>query len=120
MARQVEFLGREELTRLQEERLTALLAGILPHNRFYSRKLAGAGVSVGRAMTLADLARLPPTTKAELHADQLAHPPYGQALTYPRERYCRLHQTSGTLGQPLRWLDTAESWQWMLDCWKQI
>ena len=33
------------------------------------------------------------------------------------ERYCRLHQTSGTSGRPLRWLDTAESWSWMLDCW---
>src|SRR5262249_16838586 len=38
-------------------------------------------------------------------------------LTYPLARYCRLHQTSGTSGRPLRWLDTAESWDWLLDCW---
>ena len=65
----------------------------------------------------ADLKRLPFTTKAELVADQAENPPYGSNLTYPLERYCRLHQTSGTSGRPLRWLDTPESWAWMLDCW---
>jgi phenylacetate-CoA ligase len=29
----------------------------------------------------------------------------------------RVHQTSGTSGAPLRWLDTAESWEWGLRCW---
>jgi phenylacetate-CoA ligase len=28
-----------------------------------------------------------------------------------------LHQTSGTAGRPLRWLDTPESWSRLLDCW---
>ena len=41
-------------------------------------------------------------------------------LTYPRDRYCRLHQTSGTAGRPLRWLDTPESWNWMLRCWETM
>src|SRR5262249_31642212 len=49
--------------------------------------------------------------------DQERHPPYGSVLTYPVSRYCRLHQTSGTSGRPLRWLDTPASWGWMLDCW---
>jgi phenylacetate-CoA ligase len=31
-----------------------------------------------------------------------------------------MHQTSGTSGQPLRWLDTPESWSWCLDCWERI
>jgi phenylacetate-CoA ligase len=29
----------------------------------------------------------------------------------------RIHQTSGTTGAPIRWLDTAESWDWWLRCW---
>src|SRR5207344_1229543 len=29
----------------------------------------------------------------------------------------RLHQTSGTSGKPLRWLDTPDSWSALLDCW---
>jgi phenylacetate-CoA ligase len=63
---------------------------------------------------------LPFTTKAELVADQERHPPYGTLLTYEPSRYTRLHQTSGTKGAPLRWLDTPESWQWMLGCWRKI
>ena len=110
-------LTREELTRLQGERLAALLREVLPGNRFYARKFAAAGLDPASVRSAADLARLPFTTKAELLADQAAHPPYGTALTYPLERYRRLLQTSGTSGRPLRWLDTPESWAWMLDCW---
>jgi phenylacetate-CoA ligase len=100
------------LTTVQRERFDALLAEIVPRNTFYAARLAGADP--------ADFARLPLTTKADLLADQAARPPYGTVLTYSRERYCRLHQTSGTSGRPLRWLDTAESWDWMLGCWRRM
>jgi phenylacetate-CoA ligase len=115
-----EHLTRPDLARLQQDRLTALLAEILPRNRFYARKFAETGVSPTEIRSPADLARLPFTTKEELLADQQANPPYGNLLTYPLSRYCRYHQTSGTTGQPLRWLDTAESWEWALQCWKTI
>jgi phenylacetate-CoA ligase len=101
----------------QLDRLRRLLAVVLPGNRFYARKLAGLRPDDLR--TPDDFARLPFTTKAELAADQAEHPPYGTALTFPLERYCRLHQTSGTsTGHPLRWLDTLESWEWVLNCWR--
>src|SRR5438105_1028830 len=112
MSPDLDKLPRPDLLRLQQERLAALFAAVLPHNPFYARKFAGADP--------ADFARLPFTTKAELLADQAAAPPYGTDLTYPLARYCRFHQTSGTSGQPLRWLDTPESWQWTLDNWQQI
>jgi len=115
-----EHLARPDLEPLQQERLGALLAEILPRNRFYARKLAAAGVSPRDLRVPADLARLPFTTKAELLADQEANPPYGQILTYPLTHYSRYHQTSGTTSQPLRWLDTAVSWQWALGCWETI
>jgi phenylacetate-CoA ligase len=114
------YLERARLEALQAERLRALLAEILPANRFYAARFAAAGLAPETVRRPADLRRLPLTRKAELLADQAEHPPYGSNLTYPRARYTRLHQTSGTQGQPLRWLDTAESWQWMLDNWKQI
>jgi phenylacetate-CoA ligase len=80
---------------------------------FYARKFAG--------LEGLPFEKLPFTTKSELAADQLAHPPYGSTLAYERTRYTRLHQTSGTSsGKPLRWLDTPESWQWLLSCWKTI
>jgi phenylacetate-CoA ligase len=111
-----EYLTRPDLERLQQERLSALLTEILPRNRFYARKFAG--LSPGGIRSLADLARLPFTTKAELLADQQEEPPYGRVLTYRRECYSRYNQTSGTMGQPLRWLDTTASWDWMLGCWE--
>jgi phenylacetate-CoA ligase len=112
-------LPRAELARVQEMRLADLLRIILPQNRFYARKFAEAGLSAGDLADL-DLARLPLTTKDELLADQQAHPPYGSSLTYPIGRYTRYHQTSGTSGTPLRWLDTNESWGWVLDVWRYL
>src|SRR5262245_1378898 len=110
-------LERPALDELQHRRLRALLDEILPRNRFYARKFAEAGLTAAAVRAPADLARLPFTTKPDLIADQERHPPYGSVLTYPVSRYCRLHQTSGTSGRPLRWLDTPASWGWMLDCW---
>jgi phenylacetate-CoA ligase len=36
------------------------------------------------------------------------------------ERYVRVHQTSGTTGQRLRWLDTEDSWRWFGRCWTEV
>ena len=110
---------RQSLEALQLERLRHLLAEVAAGNAFYRPRLAAAGLDHG-ITSLAELRRLPFTTKAELIADQLAHPPYGSNLTYNLDRYVRLHQTSGTSGAPLRWLDTPESWQGMVGQWRQV
>ena len=89
--------------------LAPLLEKILPSNRFYARK-------VEAARSLDELF----TTKQELVDDQAAHPPYGTNLTYPLHRYTRFCQTSGTSGKPLRWIDTPESWEWMLGNWDRV
>jgi phenylacetate-CoA ligase len=117
MGQQSDFLNRKALEELQGERLRALLDEVHPNSAFVARKFAEAGIDPRTIKAPADLARLPLTTKTELLADQEKHPPYGTTLTYPRERYCRLHQTSGTTGRPLCWLDTPASWQALLDCW---
>lgn len=52
--------------------------------------------------------------------DQAAHPPFGTNLSFPLDRYVRVHQTSGTTGTPLRWLDTQESWDWWARCWTVV
>ena len=84
-----DFLDRPELRRLQWARLSALLAELLPRNRFYAAKYAAAGVDPTRFRGLEDVRQLPFTLKAELTADQLAHPPYGTNLTYPLTQYQR-------------------------------
>jgi phenylacetate-CoA ligase len=104
----------------QLQKLNRLLQALTPANRFYAEKLQRAGLTNGVASLEEFFLRMPLTTKAEIVSDQRAHPPYGSNLTYPVERYTRFTQTSGTTGTPLRWLDTPESWNWMLDCWAQV
>jgi phenylacetate-CoA ligase len=117
---ETERLGRDALALAQGRRLDRLLNAIYNHNRFYTRKLNEAGIDIRGLRFPADLCRLPFTTKAELVADQVANPPWGTAHTEPLERYTRYCQTSSTTGAPLRWLDTNESWQWILECWKAV
>ena len=111
---------RSRIDALQARKLEALTREVLTHNTFYRSRLEPLGFTADRPPALEDLARLPVTTKGELVEDQRGHPPFGTNLTYPVSRYTRLHQTSGTTGEPLRWLDTPESWKWWLDCWEEI
>jgi phenylacetate-CoA ligase len=106
-----ETWSTEERRQAQWSRLSAMLPQLQRDNPFYRAKLSKAA---------RELTDLPFTTKAELSDDQAAHPPFGSNLTYPIERYVRLHQTSGTTGRPLRMLDTAESWDWWRECWQPI
>jgi len=115
-----DHLTRVELDRLQEGRLRALLDAILPQNLFYAAKLSATALLLDRLHLREVFNQLPFTMKSELIADQKANPPYGTNLTYPLSQYTRLHQTSGTSGQPLRWLDTAETWSWVVGCWGQV
>jgi phenylacetate-CoA ligase len=100
------------------DRLREMLGNILPANDFYRRKFASAEPE--RIDSLERLQGLPFTTKSELVVDQQDHPPFGSDLTFPPERYIHIHQTSGTTGKPLYWLDTEESWRWWGQCWKVI
>ena len=97
-----------------------MLAAISDRNAFYTHKLCAAGIKLNALKLPDDLVRLPLTTKAELVADQRSSPPWGTALTEPIGQYTRYNQTSSTTGAPLRWLDTNETWQWMLECWKVV
>src|ERR1051325_514594 len=113
------FPTRSAIEHQQLGQLRQLLCAILPGNCFYAEKFAASGVP-SELSTLGDLTRFPFTTKRELVDDQLAFPPFGSNLSFPINRYTRYHQTSGTSGVPLRWLDTPEAWNWMLDRWIEI
>jgi phenylacetate-CoA ligase len=96
---------------LQLRKLQSGLKDVLRANAFWRERLHEVG-------GWDDFERLPLTTKSELVADQASHPPFGTNLTHPLDHYVRLHQTSGSSGDaPLRWLDTAESWEWWLRIW---
>jgi phenylacetate-CoA ligase len=117
----IETLGREALRQIQLKKLHMMLRPVLDGNAFYRRKFGEAGIQSPEDVGgLEDLAKLPLTTKQELSSDQADIPPYGTNLTYPRDAYTRIHQTSGTTGAPLRCLDTEESWSWWARCWSAV
>ena len=113
--RDLETAERGRLRDVQEENLRCLMREI-PASDFYSEKLRAAGIEGSEVRQLKDIQAIPFTTKSELAAEQLTHPPFGRLLTQPLSRYRYFHQTSGTTGAPLICLDTDESWQWMTRC----
>ncbi|RMG50495.1 MAG: phenylacetate--CoA ligase family protein [Acidobacteria bacterium] len=112
--------NESDILERQKEKFRTLMERVMRDNAFYRAKYEPLGFSVRRPPRLDELPALPFTLKSELVDDQQRHPPFGRDLTFPLSRYTRIHQTSGTTGRPLRWLDTAESWQWWLDCWREI
>lgn len=90
-----ERLDVPELRALQVERLRASLRHAYANVDFYREAFDKAGVRPDDCRTLADLARFPFTTKADLRE----HYPYGM-FAVPRERIRRIHASSGTTGKP--------------------
>lgn len=112
-------LSRDAIEATQLAHLRKLLAA-LSTNRFYAPQLKAAKLN-GTIDSLDAFTRaMPFTTKAQLAQDQCDHPPYGSNLTFDLERYTRYNQTSATTGVPMRWLDTPDSWQALLDVWKRV
>jgi phenylacetate-CoA ligase len=88
-------MGRRELEALQLERLRATLHHAYANNRAYRKSFEARGVRPDDLRSLADLARFPFTTKADLRA---AYP--FDFFAVPLERVARIHASSGTTGKP--------------------
>ncbi|HEY8985021.1 MAG TPA: phenylacetate--CoA ligase PaaK [Streptomyces sp.] len=85
----------KELRATQLERLRWSLGHAYAHVPFYRDAFDKAGLRPEDCSSLADLARFPFTTKADLRANY----PYGM-FAVERERIRRLHASSGTTGVP--------------------
>lgn len=116
----IETMSRDQLQSTQLEKLQSMLEQIYGPNRFYTAKLKAAGIEPRDIQSLEDLTNLPTTTKLELVQAQAEDPPFGTNATYPESAYTRIHQTSGTTGEPLRVIDTEESWSWWGRCWGYV
>ncbi|RSS83069.1 phenylacetate--CoA ligase [Streptomyces sp. WAC05292] len=90
-----ERLGAAELAALQSERLRTTLRRAYERVPFYRQAFDKAGVHPDDCRSLADLARFPFTTKADLR-DQY---PFGM-FAVPRGEVRRIHASSGTTGRP--------------------
>ena len=85
----------EELRALQLERLRDTLTRVHEHVPHYRHAFEQAGVHPSDVTSLADLARLPFTTKEDLRQNY----PFGM-FAVPREQVNRVHASSGTTGRP--------------------
>ena len=103
-----------ELDSIQWQKLARLLKIVRNQNAFYQERIPEVS-SLDEYRE-----RVPLLTKTALSVDQATYPPYGRLLSYSFDQYTRFSQTSGTQGLPLRWLDTAESWEWMVHCWREV
>jgi phenylacetate-CoA ligase len=116
---QAEKLSANELRGHQRSLLTELLADVMASNRFFQANYKAAKIRVLDAPKL-ELEALPLITKNDLIEDQRKHPPFGSNRSRPQNIYTRCHQTSGSTGHSLRWLDTPRNWESMLRSWSCI
>jgi phenylacetate-CoA ligase len=113
-----ETLPREDLKRLQLEKLRRLAAFAQQRSGFHRRRFEAARLDLAKLRTLDDLRRIPVMDRAVWMASQKEAPLFGDLLARPREAAIRYHLTSGTTGKtPLRVLDGPKDWQWISECW---
>ena len=93
--RAAEIMSRKELQALQLSRLKNTVERAYNKVLHYKKKLDTAGVKPSDLKSLADLARFPFTTKADLRDNY----PFG-LFAVPRDQLLRLHASSGTTGKP--------------------
>jgi len=91
----IETASRDELQALQLQRLRHTLTQAYDNVAHYRAAFDAKGVHPSDCKSLADLAKFPFTTKADLRANY----PFGM-FAVPRERLVRLHASSGTTGKP--------------------
>jgi phenylacetate-CoA ligase len=91
----IETASTDELRALQLDRLRRSLRHAYEHVPHYRQAFDDRGVHPDDVHDLADLARFPFTTKADLRANY----PWGM-FAVPREQVARVHASSGTTGQP--------------------
>ena len=107
----IEQASPAELAALQRERLRWSLQHAYDNVARYRQKFDAAGVKPADCLTLADLARFPFTTKADLRETY----PFGM-FAVPMERVVRIHASSGTTGKPTVVGYTAKD----IDTWTQL
>ena len=91
----IEKAGRDELHALQLERMRASLFLVYEKVAHYRNKFDAAGAHPSDLKTLADIAKFPFTTKADLRETY----PFGM-FAVPMDQVVRVHASSGTTGKP--------------------
>jgi phenylacetate-CoA ligase len=90
-----ETLSRQDLTKLQSERLQKVCERVYNRVPFYKKKFDEKGVKPGDIRNVQDITKLPFTKKSDLRDNY----PYG-LFAEPLEDIVRIHASSGTTGKP--------------------
>ncbi len=91
----MERLDREDLKKIQLERLKKTVERCYHNVPFYKERLDSVGMTPEKFTSLDDLKEIPFTTKADIRD----HYPYG-LFAAPMKEIVRLHASSGTTGKP--------------------
>jgi phenylacetate-CoA ligase len=97
--REIETATRDETFRVDAAAWDRQFRRLREGSTFYARKFREAGAG-SAFIGLADLSRLPFTTKDELKHAMDEDPPFGSNLCVDPEQVKRVYQTSGTSGTP--------------------
>lgn len=92
--KEIETLSREELKKLQGERLKATVRRVYENVPYYSQRMKEKGITPDDINTVDDLCKLPFTYKTDLRDNY----PFG-TFAVPMEQVVRVHASSGTTGK---------------------
>ncbi len=98
---EIETMDREELERLQMERLRWQLRRCYEGSEFYRSRFDEIGLKPEDITCLEDVEKIPPLTKDELREEQINYPPLGRYAVAPQKDWRELHPSTGTTGVPV-------------------
>jgi phenylacetate-CoA ligase len=103
--------------RTQQRMLHDQLAYLRAHSKFYQKRLAEAGIDWDALDGIADLQKIPFTTKQDLRESLKAKPPFGEHVAADSLQITQVQASSGTTGSPsyialtesdsLRWQESS-------------
>ncbi|MHB8280626.1 MAG: phenylacetate--CoA ligase family protein [Candidatus Humimicrobiaceae bacterium] len=91
----VELMKREELDKLQLERLKNTLINVYENVPFYKKRLDDCGVNPYKFSSFEEMGKIPFTTKEDLRLNY----PF-KMFARPLDKIIRIHSSSGTTGNP--------------------
>jgi phenylacetate-CoA ligase len=106
-----EKMPREELQRLQLERLQVRVRDVYEKVPFYRQAFKEKGITPDDIQTLEDVAKLPFTAKLNFRDNY----PFG-LMAVPLDKVVRIHSSSGTTGKPI----IAPYTQGDIDTWAEL
>ncbi len=97
---EIETMSPATVRALQQQKLAKQLDYVFARSPFYQDKMKAAGIRREHLRTLADLDRVPLTTKEELRESQRAAPPLGRHACADMASVIRIQASTGTTGRP--------------------